>query len=244
MKKYFYLIFAIFVVSLSGCKDESSTLTQTDIDSELQKQIIGAWTSYGNSHTTVYYANLTFIDSTFIAVDNIRYKLIFVANGNYKIKDSILFKTNITFSDIDSNSLNGNGYYFLYSSKRIKFLNNSYKEYPVDVFEPVNENKNELWGSWSEIVWAFIFRINEFSYIGRMKIIYEFDKVSMQTFYWLEYIDKIPVYTTEKNSNNIKYNPPFLDISGAGDPLVEVKFKNNKMLFLYDYEPSYFYSKL
>lgn len=242
MEKYIYIIFVLALI-FNGCKDEDNILIPIDSDAELQKQLIGTWNSQNNSHTVTYYSNSKFIDSMFSYSDGVRYNLYFIAEGNYTVKDSILIKSNILVRYIDSASFSL-GFYYLFSSKYLKFSNNSFTEYHVDVFEPTAENSDELWGNWSTIVWTYRLEYSESSYLGRIKSIWNFDKSLNKATSWNEYLDRTNNATLDTfYYNNISYNPPILDLSGWGDALIEVKFKGDKMFWWYNYEPYSFYRK-
>jgi hypothetical protein len=241
MKKYIYLIFTISFI-LNSCNNENNILIPIDSDNELQKQIEGTWTSQYNTHTTVYYSNATFVDSMFSAVDSIRYDLYFVAEGDYTIKDSILIKSNITVKFIDSSHFFNIGFYYLFSSKYLKFSNNSLTEFAVDVFEPLSEGNNGIWGGWSRITWTYNLSFSEPTYLGRIKSIWIFDDSTQKITSWNEYLDR--TYNTISDTSytvGIVYNPPILDLNGFGDDLIEVKFTQKKMFWWYSYKPHKFY---
>src|SRR5690606_6891629 len=101
----------------------------------------------------------------------------------------ILIKSNIVVRYIDSASFS-QGFYYLFSSKYLKFSNNSFTEYPVDVFESTTENSNELWGNWSRIVWIYRLEYSEPSYLGRIKLVWNFDESLQKATSWNEYLDR------------------------------------------------------
>src|SRR5690606_18163328 len=111
-------------------------------------------------------------------------------------------------------------------------------------FESTTENSNELWGNWSRIVWIYRLEYSEPSYLGRIKLVWNFDESLQKATSWNEYLDRTNNAISDTfYHNNINYNPPILDLSGWGDSLIEVKFKEDKMFWWYDYEPYSYYRK-
>jgi len=241
MKNIQYIIILIVASIFTSCDKGSNILIPPDSDTGLQEQLVGVWTSQYNTNSLIYNNNSTFIDSQFAVnpLDSIRYKLVFIAEGNYSIVDSILFESNINIKFIDSSYFSSTGYNFNFSSNYLKFTNNKLTQIPVNVFESTNGgNNNELWGSWSRIMWVYNFRITEPSYLGRVKVVENFDKTSKYAFWWAEYLDRTTNNISDTLwSNNVIYNPPILDMLGTGDYLVKVRFKNNKMYWWEPYEP-------
>jgi hypothetical protein len=242
MKNYFNLLIFLLLIPLNGCNDESNILLPSDPDTELKAQILGLWTSQNNSYSTIYYSNSMFIDSVFAATDSVRDKLLYVVVGNYNIKDSILSKSNISIEYVDSELLQFFGLSYIFRTKYLKFTNNSFSEYVVDVYEPINGNNNVLWGSWSSTQWVIDTNYTYPQYIGRMRTYQIFEESLNKVTYWSEFIDEnnYPIPDT-LFSTNLVYDPPYLDITGQGDFIITVKFKNNKMFWWYDYEPFKFY---
>jgi len=242
MKNYHYLFLVFLFLSLFGCDDKSNILLPSDPDKELKTQILGLWVSQNNSFTTIYYPNSTFIDSVYAATDSVRDKLLYVVNGKYNIEDSVLYKSNVTIQYVDNELLQFFGLSYIFKTKYLKFTNNSFSEYDVNVYESMSGNNNVLWGSWSSTIWVIDTSYTSPRYTGRMRTNQIFEESLNKVTYWSEFIDEN--YYPDPDtlySTNLIYNPPYLDITGQGDFIITVKFKNNKMFWWYDYEPFKFY---
>lgn len=244
MKKYFYLLFVLFLI-VNSCKEDSNILTPIDSDIELQKQLLGTWVSQYNSQTTVYHSNSTFIDSVFGAVDSIRYDLLYVIEGNYKIKDSLLIKSEIKIKYVLSGLISNNGLLLGFTTKYLKFNNNKFTEYAVDAFDTCDGSVNDkIWGNWSRIVWICDSSLTNPTYIGRIKVKYVLNKALNKATWWSESLDgNYFSFPDSSISNSVNYNHPYLDLYGRGDDIIFVQFKNNRMFWWYDYEPYSFYRK-
>ncbi len=229
MKNIYFIILLLVTSVFTSCDEESNILTPLDSDTELQKLLVGTWQMQSGTRTLIYRSDFTFIDSS----------ISFIAQGNYSIEDSILYKSNIIVRYIDPSHYPNPGYNFTFPSKYLKFSNNIMTEIPVNVFEPNDGgNNSELWGSWSRIEWTYLLRYTEPSYLGRIKIVENFDEIQKKAYWWSEYLDRITNNISDTLwSNNVIYNPPILDMLGTGDYLVEVRFKNNKMYWWEPYEP-------
>lgn len=228
MMKFNFISLMIIAITFSSCEKESNILVPSDSDSELQKKLVGTWQSEGNitliSRTITFRSNYTFLDSA----------INFIAEGHYSIKDSFLVKSNVIVKYVNYDYL-PYSFVFVFPSKFLKLSDNSFIETPVREFAPINVNtENDIWGAWSTIIWICKWR-GEPYYIGRVKEVYNFDEDLRIAFWWSEYLDP-PTYVTDTVvSNNMKYNPPFLDIWGNGEDSVEVTFKGNKMYWWQPY---------
>jgi hypothetical protein len=228
MKKYIIIIFALAFI-LNSCKDENNILAPIDSDVELQNEIIGTWQMQNGTRTLIYYSNFTFIDSS----------ASFIAQGTYSIKDSIIYKSNISVRFIDPSYYPSPGYDFTFEAKYLNLSNNQMTEIPITIFEPYNNgNNSQLWGRWTRILWTYQLRYNESSYLGRLKIVMDFTEASHSAEWWSEYLDRSTNNDSDTlGSNNVIYNPPTLDLLGTGDYLVEVRFRDNKMYWWEPYQP-------
>lgn len=240
MKKFFYSILALTFVFLS-CTKDNSIITPIDTDLELQKKLLGTWISAYNTHTTTYYSNSTFVDSMFSAVDSIRYGLYLVAKGDFIIKDSILIKSNIVIEFVDSSHFLNDGFYYLFYSKYLNFSNNSFEEHLVDVYEKIGTTDNDIWGSWSKVLWIYDLSFSEPSYLGRIKTTFVFDEITQKAKTWNEYLEGNNNSVIDTFYSNINFNNSILDLPGFGIDSMFVSFKVNKMIFWYLYEPGRFF---
>lgn len=229
MKNIYFIIFALGVSIFTSCNNESEIVAPINSDSKLQEQIIGTWQMQSGTKTLIYYPDFTFIDSS----------ASFVAQGTYSIRDSIIYKSNITVRFIDPSFYPNPGYDFTFETKYLMFSNDKMAEIPVTLFESTNGiNVSELWGSWIRNIWVYQLRYNEPSYLGRLKIIMDFNEASHSAEWWSEYLDRSTNnYSDTLGSNDVIYNPPTLDLLGTGDYLVRVSFKENKMYWWEPYEP-------
>jgi hypothetical protein len=240
MKKYICLLFALSFIFIS-CTKENNVITPIDTDVELQKKLVGTWISIYNTHTTTYSSNSTFVDSMFTAVDSIRYGLYLVAKGDFTIKDSVLIKSNIIIDFIDSSYFLNNGFNYLFSSKYLKFSDNSFEEYYVDDYETIGLSNNDIWRNWSRIVWIYNLSFSEPTYFGRIKTSIDFDKNTQRAKTWNEYLDKGYNAVTDTLYSNVSFNNSILSVPGFGIDSIPVSFKGNKMFFWYSYEPFRFF---
>jgi hypothetical protein len=229
MKSIYFIILLLIASIFTSCDDDSNTLVTSDTDGELQKQIVGTWQMQNGTRTLIYYSNFTFIDSS----------ASFVAQGNYSINDSIIYKSNINVRFIDPSYYPSPGYNFTFEAKYLNLSNNQMTEIPITIFEPDNSgNNSQLWGRWSRILWTYQLKYSEPSYLGRLKIVMNFTEASHSAEWWSKYLDRSTNNNSDTlGSNNLIYNPPSLDLLGTGDYLVEVKFMNNKMYWWEPYEP-------
>ena len=230
MKNAYYIILLLFfAIILTSCNKESEIVAPINSDNELQKQIIGTWQMQNGTRTLIYYSDFTFSDSS----------ASFIAQGDYSIKDSIIYKSNITVMFIDPSFYPSPGYDFTFEAKYLNLSNNQMTEVPITIFEPDNSgNNSQLLGRWSRILWTYQLRYSEPSYLGRLKIVMDFTEASHSAEWWSEYLDRSTNNSSDTlGSNNVIYNPPTLDLLGTGDYLVQVVFKNNKMYWWEPYEP-------
>lgn len=229
MKNIYFIILLLIANIFTSCDDDSNILVPSNSDNALQKQIVGTWQMQSGTRTLIYNSDFTFIDSS----------ASFFAQGTYLIKDSVIYKSNITVRFIDPSYYPSPGYDFTFEAKYLNLSNNQMTEIPLTIFEPDNNgNNSQLWGRWSRILWTYQLRYSEPSYLGRLKIIMDFTKGSHSAIWWSEYIDRSQNNNSDTlGSNNVIYNPPTLDLLGTGDYLVRVSFKDNKMYWWEPYEP-------
>lgn len=242
MKKYIFLLLTLIFIFISCTKDHN-IITPIDTDAELQKKLIGTWISIYNTHTTTYYSNSTFVDSMFSAVDSIRYGLYLVAKGNFTIKDSVLIKSNIIIEFVDSSHFLNNGLNYLFSSKYLKFSNNSFEEYYVDDFETIEVANNDIWRNWMRIVWIYNLSFSEPTYLGRIKTFIDFDKNTQRAKTWNEYLDNNNNAVVDTFYSDVNFSNSILNLPGFGIDSIPVSFNGNKMFFWYSYEPFRFFRK-
>jgi len=229
-------ILIIAVIILAGCSLDDTTSPNSN-DPSLKDQLVGYW-SFAPNFSITYNDDFTYCDSVFVMCEgDTTYTLARVTTGEYSLRDSILNRTMIHVTYIDTLIYSYLGQIVWDFEQIISFDNGELSSTTVKTFDLVEGSGNELWGTWTRTACTFICEHNPFqvSYEGREQYTYEFvENANYFTLSWL-YLDQIPVTGPSFNSEFI-YNPPALSLIGPADFIDRVEFHDNRMFWYYDFD--------
>jgi hypothetical protein len=229
------LLFISMLYFFIGCSKNNTTEPSLKSDSELKSEIIGTWAS---PYITVSYnENGSFIETVnYIVYSDSSTTPPEAIQGSYEIKDGILMykisdwkrfsnlSKKLLKSDLINNGLIPNK---IDGKSKMQDSGNeinpiaSFPDYkiqlqgdllyynPLSILTSTGANADEIWGDWSTVHWA-IGRDNQGSLVvGKLELIYKFDKSSMTVTYGSKFLlDSLGTFNFQ--TDTVEYNPPDL----------------------------------
>ncbi|GEM_PF-2199377 len=230
------LIFSLlFVASLISCDSNSpvSANEQKLSDEEFTSLLIDS-TFDSELDTTIYYENHTFLEKNYILNDSDEKVFWYKRTGNFKVEESILYKTDCVITGKQSTEMMKGNFQIVFNNVELSIMDGNLQFNRITELKNIEGNSEDIWGTWETIKWTYKYTgESNPGYKGRQKYFYSFNKDSNKVHYGWKNIDMDDPETFEFHSD-FKYDKPHLELEGPGEYNISVSFKDDKMYWRYD----------